>query len=49
MLALDVSASLGASDIPPSRMVAARNAAADFLAERLNDRVGVILFSGVIF
>ena len=47
MLVLDVSASLGATDIPPSRMVAARNAAADFLAERDNDRVGVILFSGV--
>lgn len=47
MLVLDVSASLGATDIPPSRMVAARNAAADFLEERHNDRVGVILFSGV--
>ena len=47
MLALDVSASLGATDILPSRMVAARNAAADFLAARRNDRVGVILFSGV--
>lgn len=47
MLALDVSASLGATDILPSRIVAARNAAADFLAERHNDRVGVILFSGV--
>lgn len=47
MLVLDVSASLGATDIPPSRMVAARNAAADFLEERRNDRVGVILFSGV--
>lgn len=47
MLALDVSASMGATDIAPSRMVAARNAAADFLGERHNDRVGVILFSGV--
>jgi Ca-activated chloride channel homolog len=47
MLVLDVSASLGATDIPPSRMVAARTAAADFLEERHNDRVGVILFSGV--
>ena len=47
MLVLDVSASLGATDISPSRMVAARNAAADFLEERRNDRIGVILFSGV--
>ena len=47
MIVLDVSASLGATDIPPSRMVAARSAAANFLEERHNDRVGVILFSGV--
>lgn len=47
MLALDVSASLGATDILPNRMSAAREAAAGFLEERPNDRVGVILFSGV--
>lgn len=47
MLALDVSASLGAADIPPSRMAAARSAAADFLTSRKDDRIGVILFSGV--
>lgn len=47
MLVLDVSASLAATDILPNRMVAARNAAANFLETRRNDRVGVILFSGV--
>lgn len=47
MLALDVSASLGARDIPPDRMSAARDAAAEFLERRSGDRVGVVLFSGV--
>lgn len=46
MLALDVSASQAARDILPDRMTAARNAAADFLETRRDDRVGVILFSG---
>lgn len=47
MLALDVSASLGARDIPPDRLSVARDTAADFLAQRQNDRIGVILFAGV--
>jgi Ca-activated chloride channel family protein len=47
MLALDVSASLAARDVPPDRISAARNAAADFLEQRRDDRVGVILFAGV--
>jgi Ca-activated chloride channel family protein len=46
MLALDISASMGARDIPPDRMTVAREAAADFLLNREDDRVGVILFSG---
>ncbi len=49
MLALDISASMQADDIQPSRMVAARKTAADFLAGRQDDKVGVILFSGVPF
>ncbi|PLX95897.1 MAG: hypothetical protein C0621_02970 [Desulfuromonas sp.] len=47
MLTLDVSASLGARDIAPDRLSVARNTAADFLAQRQNDRIGVILFAGV--
>jgi len=46
MLALDVSASMRADDIAPSRIAVARNTAADFLARRHNDRIGVVLFSG---
>jgi Ca-activated chloride channel family protein len=47
MLALDVSASMGATDVSPDRIGVAREAAADFLEGRRNDRVGVILFSGI--
>lgn len=47
MLALDISASMRAQDIPPNRMHVARRTAADFLRRRHDDRVGVILFSGV--
>jgi len=47
MLALDVSASMRAQDVAPDRMHVARRAAADFLQRRRDDRVGVLLFSGV--
>lgn len=47
MLALDISASMGGADIRPSRLAAARAAAAEFIAGRSNDRVGVVLFAGI--
>lgn len=47
MLALDISASLAARDVPPDRITAAREAAAEFLEGRRGDRIGVILFSGI--
>lgn len=47
MLVLDISASMRALDVPPDRMTVARSAAADFLAQRTDDRVGVVLFAGV--
>jgi len=47
MLAVDISASMGADDIPPQRIVAARQAAATFVSQRKHDRIGVILFSGL--
>jgi Ca-activated chloride channel family protein len=49
MLALDISASMLANDIKPSRIEVARKAAADFIQNRRNDKIGVILFSGVPF
>jgi Ca-activated chloride channel family protein len=49
MLALDISASMLADDIKPSRIEIARKAAADFIQNRRNDKIGIILFSGVPF
>lgn len=49
MLAVDVSASMQADDIKPTRMQVARKAAADFVRKRQDDNVGIILFSGVPF
>jgi len=47
MLVLDISASMRADDIRPSRIAVARTAAADFISRRRDDRIGVLLFSGV--
>jgi Ca-activated chloride channel family protein len=47
MLAIDVSPSMEATDVAPSRLVAAQNAAADFVRQLPPDyRVGVVAFSG---
>lgn len=46
MLALDISASMSATDIEPNRMTAAQLTAARFIRGRSHDRVGIILFSG---
>ncbi|TYO98276.1 Ca-activated chloride channel family protein [Geothermobacter ehrlichii] len=49
MLALDISASMRAEDMQPNRMAVARQAAAEFVLARENDRIGVILFAGTPF
>ncbi len=46
MLVLDVSSSMLAEDIEPNRVEAAKSVAADFVKGRLNDRIGLIVFSG---
>lgn len=47
ILAMDVSGSMRATDVQPSRLVAAQNAAKAFLAELPRDvRVGVVSFAG---
>jgi len=46
MLALDISASMSATDIEPNRMTAAQLTAARFIRGRSHDRIGIILFSG---
>ena len=47
ILALDVSASMQATDVEPSRLAAARRAAKEFVAEMPKDvRIGVVSFAG---
>jgi Ca-activated chloride channel family protein len=46
MLVLDISSSMLAEDIQPNRVEAAKSVAADFVKGRLNDRIGLIVFSG---
>jgi Ca-activated chloride channel family protein len=47
VLAMDVSRSMRATDIPPSRMVAAQNAVKEFVQELPpNVRVGIVTFAG---
>ncbi len=46
---LDVSRSMIATDIQPSRIVAAKEILSDFLWELSSDRVGIVLFAGKPF
>ncbi|MBQ5895746.1 MAG: VWA domain-containing protein [Bacteroidaceae bacterium] len=49
MLAMDVSTSMSANDIRPSRMKVAKEVAAQFVAGRTSDNIGLTLFSGESF
>lgn len=46
VLALDISVSMMARDFKPNRLEAAKNVAAEFIANRPNDRVGLVLYEG---
>ncbi len=47
ILALDVSRSMCSNDIPPNRLVAAKDAAQDFVRNRIQGRrIGVVAFAG---
>lgn len=46
MLALDISESMRIEDFQPNRMEAAKDVARDFVAGRMQDRIGVVVFSG---
>lgn len=46
MLALDISTSMNSTDISPNRIVAAKEAALKFIANRPNDNIGLTLFGG---
>jgi Ca-activated chloride channel homolog len=46
MLAMDISKSMDNIDIPPSRLSVAKNVANQFIKGRLEDRIGLVIFSG---
>jgi Ca-activated chloride channel family protein len=49
MLCMDVSGSMGSTDIPPSRMEVAKEVAEQFVNGRPVDRIGLVIFSGESF
>jgi len=49
VLLLDVSGSMVAEDFTPNRIEAAKQVAEDFIDGRQNDRIGLVIFSGVSF
>lgn len=49
MLAVDVSTSMLAEDLKPNRIEAAKKVAAEFIADRGNDNIGLTIFSGESF
>ena len=49
MLAIDVSTSMLAEDLKPNRIEAAKQVAAEFIAGRPNDNIGLTIFAGESF
>ena len=49
MLAIDISDSMSETDLPPSRLAAARRVAELFVNSRKNDRIGLVVFAGEAF
>ena len=49
MLCMDVSGSMGAKDIAPSRLEAAKEVAISFVKKRPVDKMGLVIFSGESF
>ncbi len=49
VIALDVSTSMLAEDFKPNRIEAAKKYAREFIEERQNDRIGLVVFSGESF
>lgn len=46
VLALDISSSMLANDLRPTRMAAAKDVAQKFVNQRVNDNMGLVVFSG---
>ena len=49
VMALDISTSMLAQDLKPDRLEAAKDVAQDFIRERPNDRIGLVVFAGESF
>src|SRR5260221_9722278 len=49
MIALDISQSMQIEDFDPNRLEAAKQVARDFIKGRLQDRIGLVVFSGDAF
>lgn len=49
MLAIDISQSMQIEDFTPNRLDAAKNVARDFIKGRMQDRIGIVVFSGDAF
>lgn len=49
VIALDISGSMLAEDFKPNRLEASKNVAANFIKNRPNDRIGLVVYSGESF
>lgn len=49
MLALDISGSMLAQDLQPNRLEAVKKVAAEFITDRKNDNIGLVIFAGETF
>jgi Ca-activated chloride channel family protein len=49
LLAIDISQSMQIEDFIPNRLDAAKNVARDFIKGRVQDRIGIVVFSGDAF
>ena len=46
VIAIDVSSSMLAQDLKPNRLAALKNVASDFIAKRISDRIGLVVYAG---
>ena len=49
ILSMDISGSMLAEDLKPNRLEAAKDVGLDFILNRVNDRIGLVIFSGASF
>lgn len=49
IIAMDISGSMLAQDLKPNRLESSKEIAIDFIKQRINDRIGLVVFSGKSF